>query len=84
MDRLWWLIPAVVLIALIIWGPSKLPEVGAGMGRAIREFRNAMSGRDSSTVDSVPAPAQPVAPMDAMPHADDRQPAIFPDDSSHT
>src|ERR1700680_2761669 len=36
-----WLIAIVLVIVLIIWGPGKLPDVGAGMGRAIREFRKA-------------------------------------------
>jgi TatA/E family protein of Tat protein translocase len=36
-----WLIAIVLIIVLIIWGPGKLPDVGAGMGRAIREFRKA-------------------------------------------
>jgi sec-independent protein translocase protein TatA len=36
-----WIIAIVLIIVLIIWGPGKLPDVGAGMGRAIREFRKA-------------------------------------------
>ena len=31
----------VLVIVLIIWGPGKLPDVGAAMGRGIREFRKA-------------------------------------------
>jgi TatA/E family protein of Tat protein translocase len=38
-----WLIAIVLVIVLIIWGPGKLPDVGAGLGRAIREFRKASS-----------------------------------------
>ena len=30
-------------IALIIFGPGKLPELGAGLGKSIREFKKAMS-----------------------------------------
>ncbi len=36
-----WIIGIVLIIVLIIWGPGKLPDVGSGMGRAIREFRKA-------------------------------------------
>jgi TatA/E family protein of Tat protein translocase len=36
-----WLIAIVLVIVLIIWGPGKLPDVGSGLGRAIREFRKA-------------------------------------------
>lgn len=28
-------------IALVIFGPSKLPELGRGLGRGIREFKKA-------------------------------------------
>lgn len=37
-----WII--ILVIALIIFGPGKLPEVGKGIGRAIREFRRASKG----------------------------------------
>jgi TatA/E family protein of Tat protein translocase len=36
-----WLLAILLIIVLIIWGPGKLPDVGAGVGRAIREFRKA-------------------------------------------
>jgi sec-independent protein translocase protein TatA len=39
----WWIIAIVLVIVLIIWGPGKLPDVGSGLGRAIREFRKASS-----------------------------------------
>ena len=38
-----WLLGILLVIVLIIWGPGKLPDVGAGMGRAVREFRKASS-----------------------------------------
>ena len=63
MERLWWLIPAVLLIVLLFGGANKLPEIGAGMGRAIREFRHAMSG--------TPEPGAPgAAPPAAGPAVD--------------
>ncbi len=34
----------ILIIVLIIFGPGKLPQIGAGLGRAIREFRKAMTG----------------------------------------
>ncbi len=30
-------------IALIIFGPGKLPELGSGLGKSIREFKKALS-----------------------------------------
>jgi TatA/E family protein of Tat protein translocase len=58
LDRAWWMIPFVLIIVLIIWGPGKMPEVGAGLGHAIREFRGAMSGLRSSVVDATVASDQ--------------------------
>jgi sec-independent protein translocase protein TatA len=31
----------VLIIALIIFGPGKLPELGKGLGRGIKEFKDA-------------------------------------------
>lgn len=32
------------LIAIIFFGPKRLPELGKGLGESIRGFRDAMSG----------------------------------------
>jgi len=37
----WWILLVLAVIALIIFGPSRLPEFGAGLGKAIKEFRKA-------------------------------------------
>ncbi len=34
----------VLLVVLVVFGPGKLPEVGAALGRSLREFREATSG----------------------------------------
>ena len=34
----------VLILALIIFGPRRLPEVGEGLGKSLREFRKATSG----------------------------------------
>lgn len=31
-------------IVLLIFGPGRLPEMGAGIGKGIREFKKAISG----------------------------------------
>lgn len=48
----------ILVIALLILGPGKLPETGAALGRAFRDFRNAMDGKDD------PAPTTPASESD--------------------
>jgi sec-independent protein translocase protein TatA len=54
----------ILVIALLILGPGKLPEVGASIGKSIREFRKASSDlNDSVKVDTSPLPPpEPAAP----------------------
>jgi sec-independent protein translocase protein TatA len=42
----------ILIIALLVFGPSKLPEMGKAVGNAMREFRNAAKGiADDSPAD---------------------------------
>ena len=36
-------------IALLIWGPSKLADLGKGMGEGIRNFKGAMKEGEQGT-----------------------------------
>jgi len=38
-----WELLLVLAIALVIFGPGKLPEVGRALGKGLREFRKASS-----------------------------------------
>jgi len=31
------------IIALLVFGPKKLPELGSGLGKAIRDFKGSMN-----------------------------------------
>jgi len=61
----------ILVIALLILGPGKLPDVGAALGKSIREFRKASSDLgDSVKVDTSPLPPPqdaPPAPAPAVP-----------------
>lgn len=37
----------ILVIILVIFGAGRLPEIGAGLGRAIRNFKDAGTGRDA-------------------------------------
>ena len=66
----------IMVVALIVVGPGRLPEVGAAIGKSIREFQRATSGI-TDTVSGVmsgtlapPAnPTQPAAPTQPAPPA---------------
>ena len=50
----------ILIIALLILGPGKLPDVGAALGKSIREFRKATSDiQESVRVDTSPLPPTP-------------------------
>ena len=34
----------IVLVMFLFFGPKKLPEAGKSIGKAVREFKNAMRG----------------------------------------
>jgi sec-independent protein translocase protein TatA len=34
----------ILIIALIVLGPKKLPEAGRSLGKGIREFKDSLSG----------------------------------------
>lgn len=38
----------ILAIVLIIFGPGKLPEIGAGLGKSIREFKKALSAEEKN------------------------------------
>lgn len=49
----------ILIIALLVFGPSKLPELGKGMGEAIKGFKNGL--RDTEPATSKPADVPPPA-----------------------
>lgn len=67
----WYILLILLVIILIIWGPGKLPDVGAGLGRAFREFRKASSEtqdafKNATTGDTAPAAQQPAPQQPAQ------------------
>jgi sec-independent protein translocase protein TatA len=46
----------VLVIALIVLGPKKLPEVGRSIGKGMREFKESLSGDHDDDEDELPSP----------------------------
>lgn len=62
-------IVVVLIIALIVFGPKRLPELGRSLGKGIREFRGSLGGDDDEDDDRASSPreiergkGEPVAP----------------------
>ena len=49
-------------IALLIFGPKKLPELGKGIGEGIRGFKSAMAGKEEGKSDSLTSDSTPRTP----------------------
>ena len=49
----------ILIIALVVLGPGKLPDVAASLGKSVREFRKAAS--DVTEAARLDPPAQPAA-----------------------
>jgi sec-independent protein translocase protein TatA len=60
----------ILVIALLIIGPGKLPDVGSALGKSIREFRKASSDvQDVTKIDTSPIPPTATPPSQAQPPA---------------
>ncbi len=65
----------IIVVALILFGPSKLPEISRGLGKGIVEFRNSIRGMTEGFREETRppenkdvAPAASVYQPDLMPH----------------
>jgi sec-independent protein translocase protein TatA len=68
----------ILVIALLILGPGKLPDVGSALGKSIREFRKASSDiQDATRVDTSPLPPS-ATPSAAAPPPASTEPTAEP------
>ena len=54
----------ILLIVLIIFGAGKLPQIGDSLGKGIKNFKNAVSGKDDPAAQPPAAAPQPPAPTE--------------------
>ncbi len=43
----------ILLIALVVFGPSKLPQIGSSLGQAISEFKKTVGGAEKDLEEAV-------------------------------
>jgi sec-independent protein translocase protein TatA len=51
----------VLIIALVVFGPKRLPELGKSLGRGIHEFKGSITGEHSETEKPAALEQTPVA-----------------------
>ncbi len=61
-------------LALIFFGPKRLPELAKGLGKGIRDFKKALEGveeeeKEKEKLASHPKPAEPVAGTQTRDHS---------------
>lgn len=56
----------VLIIALIVFGPKRLPELGNSLGKGIREFKDSVTGenKDDDDVKTIAATQATTAPAE--------------------
>ncbi|MGO4369925.1 twin-arginine translocase TatA/TatE family subunit [Paenibacillus sp. 2TAB19] len=59
----------ILVIALILFGPSKLPELGRAFGRTLTEFKSATRGLVNGSGDSSAEERKDGEPQDAQAQA---------------
>lgn len=61
----------IAVIAILIFGPRKLPELGKGLGEGLRGFKEGIKGMTESKTENppavVPETKSPGAPVGAVP-----------------
>ncbi len=57
----------IMVIALIVFGPGKLPEIGGAVGKSVREFRKATSDVTREFNESVNTVKEPIEEIRRIP-----------------
>jgi sec-independent protein translocase protein TatA len=58
-----WHIVLILLIALLLFGGKRLPEIGRSLGSGMREFKDSLMGHDAAEPQQLLPPEQAEAPQ---------------------
>ena len=65
----------VLTLALVVFGPKRLPEIGSSLGKGIRDFRQSLNHLDSDgsgPLAPVPVERNPISLTEPRPTPDHR------------
>jgi len=48
-----WELSIILVIVLVVFGAGKLPEIGSGMGKAIKNFKKATNESENKTTEKI-------------------------------
>lgn len=80
-----WELILILVVALIVVGPGKLPEVAKSMGKAAREFKKATTGVQKEFQDAINFDEKPASATNkpkAVAEKNDDSPAVSLDESN--
>ena len=68
-----WETLAILLIALLVFGAKRLPEIGTALGKGIREFKSSVREIENTVhTDANPRPGESVPPLKSGENAPER------------
>jgi len=62
-----WHIVLILLLALLLFGGKKLPEIGRSLGSGMREFKDSLMGHNPPEPQQLPTPEANTAPQPTAP-----------------
>jgi sec-independent protein translocase protein TatA len=73
-----WELIILVVVALLVFGPKRLPEIGRSLGAGMREFKDSVTGRGagSGTPPELPPANQSAAPAAPDAAEKSREPTV--------
>jgi sec-independent protein translocase protein TatA len=61
----WIEIVILFIVALLVFGPKRLPEMGRSLGKGMREFKDSISGKDDEPTPLPPPREEATVPTAA-------------------
>jgi sec-independent protein translocase protein TatA len=59
----------LLLVALLLFGAKRLPEIGRSLGSGMREFKDSVSGNSPTKVETTASELPPAAPQATTPES---------------